>query len=154
MRKVDIAEFLKVGLGVFVATRDSENVPHGVAGSALVLEGDNRAVVFVPEYECAQLVDDIHANGAIAVLVDQPTTHRGYQLKGRALAVRDETPAEAAEVRAFVGRLMDEYATIGVTPEVIERLVFWPCRAIEFEYDAVFEQTPGPGAGQAVRVRS
>ena len=100
MRKVDIAEFLKVGLGVFVATRDSENVPHGVAGSALVLEGDNRAVVFVPEYECAQLVDDIHANGAIAVLVDQPTTHRGYQLKGRALAVRDDGTGFSAADRA------------------------------------------------------
>ncbi|MCA9574881.1 MAG: pyridoxamine 5'-phosphate oxidase family protein [Polyangiales bacterium] len=151
MDKVDIAAFLELGLGVFVGTRDAQRVPHGVSGSAVKLLSEGRAVVYVPEHECAQAVANVLDNGAIAVLFDQPTTHRGYQLKGRVTAVRAETAEEAEEVRAFVGRLMAEYAVIGVAPEVIERLVFSPCRAIEFAYDEVYEQTPGPGAGKAVQ---
>ena len=96
--KVDIAAFLELGLGVFVGTRDAQRVPHGVSGSAVKLLSEGRAVVYVPEHECAQAVANVLDNGAIAVLFDQPTTHRGYQLKGRVTAVRAETAEEAEEV--------------------------------------------------------
>ncbi|MBK7774725.1 MAG: hypothetical protein IPI43_11405 [Sandaracinaceae bacterium] len=153
MDQVDIAEFLKVGLGVLVATRSEQLVPHCVSGAALSLTGPEHAVVFLPQYEAAPAIANVSANGAIAVVIEQPTTHRGIQLKGRATAVRDTTPGEEAEIAAFVGRTLAEYAMIGLAPAVIARMVFTPCKAVEFTFTDVFEQTPGPGAGRAVTVR-
>ncbi len=153
MDQVDIAEFLKVGLGVLVATRSEQLVPNCVAGAALILTGPEQAVVFLPEYEAAPAIANVSANGAIAAVIEQPTTHRGIQLKGRATVVRDTTPGEAEAVAAFVGRTLEEYAMIGLAPAVIARLVFTPCKAVEFTFTSVFEQTPGPGAGRAVTVR-
>lgn len=153
MDQVDIAEFLKVGLGVLVATRDEQRVPHCVSGAALTLSGPDRAAVFLPQYEAGPAIANVRANGAIAVVIEQPTTHRGIQLKGRATAVRDTTPAEATAIAAFVGRTLEEYAMIGLAPAVIARLVFAPCQAVDFTFTSVFEQTPGPGAGRAVTVR-
>jgi hypothetical protein len=88
MDQVDIAEFLKVGLGVLVATRSEQLVPHCVSGAALSLTGPEHAVVFLPQYEAAPAIANVSANGAIAVVIEQPTTHRGIQLKGRATRAR------------------------------------------------------------------
>ena len=107
MDQVDIAEFLKVGLGVLVATRSEQLVPNCVAGAALILTGPEQAVVFLPEYEAAPAIANVSANGAIAAVIEQPTTHRGIQLKGRATVVRDTTPGEAEAVAAFVGRTLE-----------------------------------------------
>lgn len=153
MDQVDIAEFLKVGLGVLVATRDEQHIPHCVSGAAVFLSAPDQAVVFLPHFEAAPAIANVSANGAIAVVIEQPTTHRGIQLKGRATAVRDARPDEAADIAAFVGRTLEEYAMIGLAPAVIARLVFAPCKAVEFAFTSVFEQTPGPGAGRAVTVR-
>ncbi|MBK7777029.1 MAG: hypothetical protein IPI43_23375 [Sandaracinaceae bacterium] len=93
------------------------------------------------------------ANGAIAVVIEQPTTHRGIQLKGRATTVRDTTPVEEAEIAAFVSRTLAEYAMIGLAPAVIARMVFTPCKAVEFTFHQRVRADPGPGAGRAVTVR-
>ena len=151
MESVDLHEFLTRGLTVLVATRDAGLMPLCSSGSALVVPSAGRAVVFVPEYDSARTLENLRDNGCIAVVLEQPTTHRGIQLKGRVLEIRPATDAEHTGVMTFMQRAGAEYLSIGIAPSVLERVVFMPCIAIEFEYTDVFEQTPGPGAGKAVR---
>lgn len=153
MGQVDIAEFLKRGLCVLVATRDAKLSPLCVSASACSLMGPGRAVVFLPGYESAPALANLRANAAIAVLIEEPTTHRGIQLKGRSLAIREASPTELAHVAEFVARTRAELAEIGFAPTVLERMIFTPCTAVEFSIEHVFEQTPGPGAGRAIEAR-
>ncbi|MBX3474681.1 MAG: pyridoxamine 5'-phosphate oxidase family protein [Planctomycetes bacterium] len=154
MGQVDIAEFLKRGLCVLVGTRDASLMPHCVTGSAVVLAGPGRGVVFLPSFESAPALANLLANGGIAVLVEEPTTHRGIQLKGEAAAMREATLEELRVVAEFVARTKAELSAIGFAPTVLERMNFTPCTAVEFTFDRVFEQTPGPGAGRPVEVRA
>ena len=153
MGQVDIAEFLKRGLCVLVGTRYANLSPLCVTASACVLAGPELAVVFLPAYESAPALANLRANAAIAVLIEEPTTHRGIQLKGRSLAIRDATAAELAHVAEFVARTKAELSAIGFAPTVLERMIFTPCTAVEFSIEHVFEQTPGPGAGRAIKAR-
>jgi len=154
MGQVDIAEFLQRGLCVLVATRDASLMPHCVTGSAVILAGPGRGVVLLPSFESAPALANLRANGAIAVLVEEPTTHRGIQMKGRSLALRDATAPELKQAAEFVARTKAELSTIGFAPTVLERMNFMPCTAVEFTVEQVFEQTPGPGAGRAVEARA
>ncbi|MBK8206069.1 MAG: pyridoxamine 5'-phosphate oxidase family protein [Planctomycetes bacterium] len=154
MGQVDIAEFLKRGLCVLVATRDAALSPLCVSASAVALDGPGRAIVYLPAYESAPALANLRANGAVAVLVEEPTTHRGIQMKGRSLAVREATVPELDHVAEFVARTKAELSAIGFAPTVLERMNFTPCTAVEFTVEQVFEQTPGPGAGRAVEARA
>ena len=150
--KVDIAAFLQRPLAALVATRDAQLRPTCVSGSGLCLLDHDRAVVYIPEYEPERALVNLRETGAIAVVVDQPTTHLGLQLKGRVVELRPTRADELEPLRRFVAGTLREYEAVGVSPAVRERLVFEPCVAVEFEITDVFEQTPGPGAGRAVGV--
>lgn len=154
MGQVNIAEFLKRGLCVLVATRDASLMPHCVTGSTVIFTGPGRGVVLLPLFESAPALANLRANGAIAVLVEEPTTHRGIQMKGRSLALREATAPELKQAAEFVARTKAELSTIGFAPTVLERMNFMPCTAVEFAVEQVFEQTPGPGAGRAVEARA
>jgi hypothetical protein len=49
--------------------------------------------------------------------------------------------------RAAFGQLLEE---VGVPREVSGRMSGWPAHAIDVQVVDVFEQTPGPGAGERV----
>ncbi|MBE7492485.1 MAG: hypothetical protein HS108_12090 [Planctomycetes bacterium] len=154
MGQIDVAEFLKRGLCVLVATRDAALRPLCVSGSAVVITARGRGIVFIPSFESTPAQANLRANGVIAVLVEEPTTHRGIQMKGRCLAVRDATVPELKQAAEFVARTKAELSAIGFAPTVLERMNFMPCTAVEFTVEQVFEQTPGPGAGRAVEARA
>lgn len=151
MAEIDIADFLKRGLCVLVGTRDSALQPLCVTGSALLLTAPGQAVVFLPEFESASALANLRANGQIAVILEQPTTHRGIQLKGKVSRVRPTTTHEIARIEEFAARTRADLSAIGFAPTVLDRMIFLPCTAVEFNFDAVFEQTPGPGAGREVK---
>jgi len=140
-----------------VESRGTVATPTDIDRRAVVLgcssAGSGLSSRFVRGAEAVAAVGYGDAVDTLCHVIEQPTTHRGIQLKGRATAVRDATPSEEAEVAAFVGRTLAEYAMIGLAPAVIARMVFTPCKAVEFTFTHVFEQTPGPGAGRAVTVR-
>jgi len=154
MGQVDISEFLQRGLCVLVGTRDNALQPLCVTGSAMFLSAPGRAVVFLPAFESAPALANLGQNGQIAVVLEQPTTHRGIQIKGSVTGTRPPSMAEVARIEEFVSRTLADLSAIGFAPTVLNRMDFLPVTAVEFTFDAVFEQTPGPGAGRAVKASS
>ncbi len=97
---------------------------------------------------------DFATNGRIAVVFTQPSTHRTIQLKGTDAALVRAT-ASSIDCSAQHHREMwiEELCQLGYTRE-FSAAVWGPLpetlAAIAFTPTAAFQQTPGPGAGQAL----
>jgi hypothetical protein len=100
------------------------------------------------------VIADIEANGMIAVVFSQPSTHRTIQLKGTDARVARVSPRDRDLVERHRAAWVDELTAIGYrpefaravhgdTPDAMVALVFTPT--------AAFQQTPGPGAGDKLR---
>jgi hypothetical protein len=62
---------------------------------------------------------------------------------GARVLTADERPA----VQAQWDRWLDRLTTIGFERRTFEHWTTWPCVAIRVRVNAIFNQTPGPGAG-------
>lgn len=148
----ELAQFLESGLGIAVATRDGELQPDSAwAWAARVGEDRRSLTVFMVDDAARQVLRNLEVHPEIALAFDAPTTHRACQVKGLYVASR---PAEAAE-RALVERqadgLFDELEAIGIPRAMTVGWRTWPCTALEVRVGQLFEQTPGPGAGEPMR---
>jgi len=106
--------------------------------------------VLIEPSRAGTLLDDIAANGMIAVVFSQPSTHRTIQLKGTDARLVAVTAADRAVAARHLGAWVEDLCRIGYTPEFANALRGHPERivAIRFTPAAAFQQTPGPGAGQ------
>jgi hypothetical protein len=108
--------------------------------------------VLVEPSRAGTLLDDVAANGMIAVVFSQPSTHRTIQLKGSDARVVKLTAADRAVVAQHLRDWSEDLCRIGYTPEFAHAVRGAAPRlaAIAFTPSAAFQQTPGPGAGQPI----
>jgi hypothetical protein len=148
----DLATFLVSGISFYVGTRDAELEPHGTRAWALAVADDREhAVVFVPERAASRILSNLEDNGRIAIAASRPTDHRSCQLKGTFIEARPCLPAERDEVARQADGFLCELETIGIPRTLTAAWTIWPCVAVRLRVEHVYEQTPGPGAGDALR---
>jgi hypothetical protein len=143
-----LASFLQEGIAIQLGTRNHRLEPNGVRVVAVAVEDDGEHLVaFVPERAAAHVLPDLESNGQAALVFSRPPDERTCQVKGTFVGAR----AAAADERAFVegqwDRWLDRLATIGFSRVTFARWARWPCVAIRVRVAALFNQTPGPGAG-------
>lgn len=133
---------------VIVGGRDAALRP-ACALAAGVTFGDEPGSVtaYLPEATSADLLAGFAENGHIAVVFEEITSHHTLQLKGRVVAMRPATEDERPLVEKAVEGFFRQVEAIGAAPGVLRRRRRWPCRAVTFAVTDVFEQTPGPRAG-------
>ncbi len=151
----DHAAFIQSGVSVVVATRNADLVPDAVRGCGCRVSRDRRSVtVLVESLRIGSVVADIEANGMIAVVFSQPSTHRTIQLKGTDARVVRVSPRDRDLVEQHLTAWVDELTAIGYRPE-FARAVHGDAPdamvALVFTPTAAFQQTPGPGAGDRLR---
>lgn len=145
-----LAEFLQQGLGIHVGTRDTRDEPHGARALALTVDADGvRLTVYLATVAATRLLADLESNGQIAVSLGRPVDDRACQVKGVVTTIRAARAEERAVVLAQFEGFRDQLDAIGIPRVLTQRWATWPAMAIEFRATAVFEQTPGPGAGEA-----
>ena len=147
----DNAAFIQGGVSVIVATRNAEYVADVVRGCGCRVSRDRRRVTVLVEPSRADtLLEDIAANGMIAVVFSQPSTHRTIQLKGSDARIVKVTAADRAIAARHLQDWSEDLCRIGYTPEFASavRGVAPRLAAIAFTPSAAFQQTPGPGAGK------
>lgn len=147
----ELRGFLQEGLSIHIGTRTTQFEPNGARGAAIAVDEDGRhLVVYVAEVAARRVLPDLGSNGHLAIVVARPTDDRACQVKGIFL---DARPAEAQE-RAIVDRqwanFLDQLERIGIPRAIATGWINWPAVAIRLRPTAVFEQTPGPGAGSAL----
>jgi len=148
----ELGEFMESGLAIVVGTRGEDLEPEGASALALRVEPDRtRLTVFLYEEAARALLKNLATWPEIAVQADLPTSHRACQAKGRFLGSRHATEEERPLVaRQLEGFVMD-LGKIGVPRRLTEGWNMWPCVALTMEVHELYEQTPGPGAGEPLR---
>jgi hypothetical protein len=144
----DLACFLEEGLSTHIATRNERLQPNAARVAALRVEADGQHVTaFVPTAGAQQVLPDLHANGQVALVCARPPDERGCQVKGVFVGAWDARDEDRVLVNAQWERLRDKLELIGLPRLASDGWPMWPCVAIRVRVQAVFDQTPGPGAG-------
>jgi hypothetical protein len=138
-------------VSIIVGTRDAALRPHLMRAVGARLSDDRRRVtVLLPQAGSADVLADLRANGRIAVVFSEPSSHQTLQVKGDDANVTacgpDDRALAARTLEGFVG----EIATLGFAPEVAHTILGHDddIVAVHFTIAEAFEQTPGPAAGE------
>lgn len=131
-----------------MGSRTADLDPNGVrAIAATVHDGGAHIVVYLPAMSAGRVLPDLLSNGQATVLFGRPVDERSCQIKGTFVDVRDVDASERVLVERQWEGFMDNLALIGIPRAVFAGCVRWPLVAIRLRVTALFEQTPGPGAG-------
>lgn len=145
----DLALFLQSGLAIVVATRDGDLESDGAWAWAALVEDDRRHMtIYLYEEAAAAMLRNLETYPEIAVLLDEPTSHRACQVKGTFVASRRAGDDERSEVERQVDGLRSQLQSIGISPAMTAGWKFWPGVALRMRVAQVFDQTPGPGTGE------
>ena len=105
--------------------------------------------IFISRAQWPRLVQPLAPGAPVAVTFSRVQDYRTYQLKGRLLGIDAATRDDLACVEAYqqvIGRLM---ASVGVPHAFVARwLIHQDVVTLSIDTEAVFQQTPGPGAGR------
>jgi len=146
-----LAAFLQEGVGIHVGTRTAALQPNGTRALAVTVDGDGlHVVVYVAAVAAARILPDLDDNGQIAVGFGRPIDDRACQVKGVFLDARPAADGERAAVCAQWDGFLASLEKIGIPRAATRAWVTWPAVAIRFRVNALFDQTPGPGAGAPI----
>ena len=147
----DLNELIQSGVSVLVGTRSDRLVPECTRGMAARVEDDGTEMtVFLPIATADQTITNLRDNGRIAVCFSRPCDHRSIQVKGGTIAIGSARDEDREHVLRYRIALAETWGVIGIPPRVTLRMNHWPCHAVRFRVTAIFDQTPGPGAGGAL----
>jgi len=147
-----LAEFLEEGLAIYIGSRNARLEPSAAHVVALKVDDDlQHLVAFVPTVSTGPVLDDLRSNGQVAVVCTRPPDDKGCQVKGVFTEVRDATADERPFVIEQWERFRDRLEQVGLPRAPTDSWITWPCVAIRFRVNALFDQTPGPGAGAPLR---
>jgi hypothetical protein len=145
-----VVEVLRGPAVMVVGTRDAGLRPAHTSVVGAVVDDDGETVTFfVPESRSGRLLSDLRDNGRVAFSFGL-ASHEAYQLKGTYLSSRPTTSEDVALQDAYRMKLFAAFRE--VYAEEMARAytlgaAYQPGVAVTFRVEAVFLQTPGPGAG-------
>lgn len=144
----EVAGFMQSGVSVLIASRDRQLFPACCRAMGVRVERGRRSLtVFVPEATGAAVIDAIGASGRVAVCFARIEDHRSLQVKGSVAALARAADEERSFIERYRGEWARNLAVIGLPPRLSLRQNAWPCHAVRVRIEALFVQTPGPGAG-------
>jgi hypothetical protein len=147
-----LATFLQEGLAIHIGTRNEHLEPNGARGIAVTVDDDGtRVVVYVSKIAAERLLADLRSNGRAAVVFCRPTDDRACQVKGVFVSVRQARTAERALMTRQWEGFVRQLGQIGIPPATVQSWATWPAVAITLRVTELFDQTPGPKAGTALR---
>lgn len=148
----DLAAFLEEGLVIHLGTRNAHLEPSSARVTAVMVDPDGSHVTaYVPKVAAGRVLLDLTDNGLAALVFVRPTDDRAYQLKGVFVGSRAASPRERAAVTAQWDRCRRSFERIGIPRVLTDSWTIWPSVALRVRVTALFNQTPGPGAGAPLR---
>lgn len=146
----EMVDFLESPVAVQVAACSPSLRPSSTRGFGCVVESDRRTLrLAVNDAQAERCLEDLGRSDRLSVNLSHVADFRGIQVKGRLLEMRPATAAEVRAAETYFTRLVEVIGTIGVSSETTRG--FWktgPMRILRVEAEALFEQTPGPRAGE------
>jgi hypothetical protein len=147
------AALIEHRVSIMVGSRDAGLRPHLLRAVGCRLSADRRrATLLVPEGSSREVLNDLRANGRIAVVFSQPTSNRTLQLKGNDASVGPCGADDAALADRYVQGFVEEIGRLGFNAALAHTILSRgdALVAVHFTIAEAFEQTPGPSAGEPV----
>ena len=146
----DARRFFTGPVSAILGTADRLNTPDATRVAGITAITDRRARILI-----SSEAREAHANAALgaraSVLVTDITNYRSLQWKGRVVqACQPRTPGDLALMHRHIDAFRAAAPTIGVSLRVVDGLFPNDVVALEVDFDAKFDQTPGAGAGRRV----
>lgn len=138
-------------VSIIVASRDADLRPHLMRALGCRLSADRRRVtLLMAQRSSRQVLEDLRANGRIAVVFTEPSSNRTLQVKGDDAGIAACGDGDAALAERYLQGFIDEIGQLGFAAEVAHTILGHDddLVAVHFTVAAAFEQTPGPAAGQ------
>lgn len=149
------AAFIQGAVSMLVAARDAQLVAvNARAFGCRVAQDRRRVTLLLCRPQAQRVLECLQANGAIAAVFSQPSTHRTLQLKGRDAIVDAVLPADQGLMARYVEGIVAEFGPLGFSAPFARTLMACPSEqavAVSFTPAAAFMQTPGPRAGEPLR---
>src|SRR6185369_4576408 len=153
----ELLELAASGPVVIVGSGDASGVPElSRAWGVHLLADVDEIVICVPSTSGRRVLANLESTGRIAVTITGPHTYRSFQVKGRVLSIgmpsREDLERVAAHQLAFVEAVVE----VGMSRDLVPGLYAdadphqQDVTAVRIAVEALFDQTPGPGAGARV----
>jgi hypothetical protein len=150
------ADFISGGVSIIVAGCDAANgTTVSRAIGCRVADDRRRVTVFLSAAQSGALLADVRANGKLAVVFSQPTTHRAIQLKGTDATVVPLATDDPHLIAAYRSHFAAQVTPLGFSEAFVRSFLGiapGDVVAIAFTPSAAFSQTPGPKAGSPLRL--
>jgi hypothetical protein len=147
-RGPDIAELVRQGVALVVATRDVDLRPTVTRGWGPSLSDDGRELMLCVEAPPGSPTrDNLAAGVPLAANLSRPSTYSAVQLKGTVRDVRAPDAGDLDRVAAHVDAFVVEVAGLGMDPDAARRLAGGELLTVVVGVDERYDQTPGEGAG-------
>jgi hypothetical protein len=138
-------------MSVLIGTVDADGVPSCCRGIALSTKDNfDTVTVYVPAATSQETLANVATTRRIAVVCTEPLSHDSVQIKGVTRGVRIAPPEEQAFVVDRLESFADALQDFGLPRRLTRSMAHWPAFAIDLSVEQVFEQTPGPKAGNQI----
>lgn len=144
--------FIQREVAIDVASCSPQRRPSACRGFACRVSPDRqRLTIFVRRGEASQLLQDVLTQDVIAAVFCLPATEAAIQIKGRGVSLSAATAQDAIAVEHYRQGFVDAIVELGYQRDF--GLAYMATEegqlvAVSFTPEVVFEQTPGPRAGQ------
>lgn len=149
------AEFMLGEVVIDISGCDSDLTPHLAIGWGCRVSLPRRLVtVFVDEQRSLPLLKALAATRAVAATFGRGTDHKCIQLKGKDASIGPPGRGDARIMEGYRERLIAHFERLGMPRSrtaVYLGDMDSPVVAVSFTPLAVFEQTPGPSAGERLQ---
>jgi hypothetical protein len=136
------------GLSIVLGTADSDRMPSCCRAIAITTHDDFETVtIYVPVATSHETLANIATTRRVAVTCSQIPSHQSTQIKGVTRAVRLAPPSDRPFVQERLEALAESLNLIGMPRRFTRSMASWPAYAIDLSIEEVFDQTPGPKAG-------
>ncbi len=147
-----LALFLTSHLSIQVAACDDDGVPTLVCALGARISPDRQYLtVLLPGSQSEAVLRCIATNRRIAVVFNEPETHRTVQLKGRDASIEAAMAQDEARLPGYIQAMTQRLQHFKV-PEAFCRAFFsappGDLVAVTFTPVEAYGQTPGPHAGE------
>ncbi len=147
-----LAEHFAGPLMPILAVRDDRFRAAIARAIGVNLDADSAQLdIFVASALWQDFMRAVKPGAIVAVTATHPGTYVSYQVKGPVEAIEDAADCDRARGRLHIDRMLALLGTLGSTRQqlshmfTVEGLV-----RIRMRIDELFEQTPGPAAGERI----
>ena len=144
-----LVDFIHSPTFMFVGTRDEKLCPSFNRVFGAIVNQDRETITFfVPEILSEKMLRNLKDNGRIALTIVEMPSHETYQFKGAYISERESNDKETALQDVYCNQMISLMQKLGTHEEYWEGLVYKPSVAVTFRVEDIFNQTPGPRAGE------